>query len=144
MSEVLAGFVCGYVLALVSTPLIALAMMRVRSQAPVLARAVPERVPMVALAVVLFWFTFLFWTGLGMVFGIMLNGIEDRAPAGGLGSPSLAYTLLVVVWSVVAFAPMAVLLRPARRYVAASALVFVAVFGWLMPYLAEWSPIASS
>jgi hypothetical protein len=144
VSEVLAGFVCGYALALVSTPLIALAMMRMRSQVPVLARAVPERVPMVALTVVLFWFTFLLWTLIGLVFGLILSGFEERVPRGGLGSPNLAFTLVVVVWSVVAFAPIAVLLRPARRYVAASALAFVAVFGWLMPYLAEWSPIASS
>lgn len=144
MSEVLAGFVCGYILALVSAPLVAVAMLRLRSQVPVLARAVPEQVPVVALAVVLFWFTFLLWTAVGFVFGLILSGFEDRVPEGGLGSPSLAFTLLVVFWSVVAFAPVAVLLRAGRRYVAAAAVVFVGVFGWLMPYLAEWSPIASS
>lgn len=144
MSEVLAGFVCGYILALVSAPLVALAMLRLRSQVPVLARAVPEQVPVVALAVVLFWFTFLLWTAVGFVFGLILSGFEDRVPEGGLGSPSLAFTLLVVFWSVVAFGPVAVLLRAARRYVAAAAVVFLGVFGWLMPYLAEWSPIASS
>lgn len=144
MSEVLAGFVCGYILALVSAPLVALAMLRLRSQVPVLARAVPEQVPVVALAVVLFWFTFLLWTAVGFVFGLILSGFEDRMPEGGLGSPSLAFTLLVVFWSVVAFGPVAVLLRAARRYVAAAAVVFLGVFGWLMPYLAEWSPIASS
>ena len=144
MSEVLAGFVCGYALALVSTPLVALAMMRMRSQVPVLALAVPERVPLAALTVVLFWFTFLLWTAVGFVFGLILSGFEDRVPEGGLGSPSLAFTLLVVFWSVVAFGPLALLLRAARRYVAAAAVVFVGVFGWLMPYLAEWSPIASS
>jgi hypothetical protein len=144
LSEVLAGFVCGYALALISTPLVALAMMRMRSQVPVLAIAVPERVPLAALTVVLFWFTFLFWTLIGLVFGLILSGFEDRVPQGGLGSPNLAFTLLVVLWSAVAFAPVAVLLRAARRYVAAAALVFLGVFGWLMPYLAEWSPIASS
>lgn len=144
MSEVLAGFVCGYTLALVSTPLLALAMIRMRSQVPVLALAVPERVPLAALTVVLFWFTFLLWTLVGLVFGLILSGFEDRVPRGGLGSPNLAFTLLVVFWSAVAFAPVAVLLRTARRYVAAAAVVFLGVFGWLMPYLAEWGPIASS
>ena len=144
MSEVLAGFVCGYILALVSTPLVALAMMRMRSDVPVLALAVPERVPLAALTVVLFWFTFLLWTLVGLVFGLILSGFEDRVPRGGLGSPNLAFTLLVVFWSAVAFAPVAVLFRAARRHVAAAAVVFLGVFGWLMPYLAEWSPIASS
>jgi hypothetical protein len=144
VSEVLAGFVCGYILALVSAPLVAFAVVRLRAQAPVLARAVPEQVPVAALAVVLFWFTFLLWTALGMVFGLILMGLEDRAPEGGLGSPSLAFTLLVVAWSALAFAPVAVLLKAARRYVIGGAAAFLGIFGWLMPYLAEWSPIASS
>jgi len=144
VSEVLAGFVCGYILALVSAPLVAIALVRLRSQVLVLARAVPEQVPVAALAVVLFWFTFLLWTAVGMLFGFVLRGFEDRVPQGGLGSPSLAFTLFVIFCSLVAFAPVAVLLRAARRYVAALAVVFLAVFGWLMPYLAEWGPIASS
>lgn len=144
MSEVLAGLVCGFALALVSAPLVAVAMLRLRSQLPVLARAAPEGVSGIALTVVLFWFTFLLWTALGMLFGLILNGFDDRVPEGGLGSPNLAFTLLVVIWTVVAFAPVWVLLRATRRYVAASAVVFLVVFGWLMPYLAEWSPIASS
>jgi hypothetical protein len=144
MSEVMAGFICGYILALLSAPLVAILMVRLRPRAPFLARAVPEQVPMVAVTVVLFGFTFLIWTALGMILGLILMGLEDRAPEGGLGSPSLAFTLIIVLVSVVACIPAAVLPRPARRYVLASALVFLAVFGWLMPYLAEWSPIASS
>jgi hypothetical protein len=144
MSEVLAGFVCGYILALLSAPLVAVLIVRLRPRVPFLARAAPEQVPMVALTVVLFGFTFIFWTGLGMVLGLILMGLEDRVPEGGLGSPSLAFTLIIVLVSVAACIPAAVLPRPARRYVLVSALVFVGVFGWLMPYLAQWSPIASS
>jgi len=144
VSEVLAGFVCGYMLALVSAPLVAFLMLRLRPRVPLLARAVPEQVPVVALTVVLFWFTFLLWTGLGIVFGLILMGLEDRVPEGGLGSPSLAFTLIIVFASAAAFIPAAVLLRSARHYVIAAAVVFLSVFGWLMPYLAEWSPLASS
>ena len=144
MSEVLAGFVCGYILALLSAPLVAVLIVRLRPRVPFLARAAPEQVPVVTLTVVLFGFTFIFWTALGMVLGLILMGLEDRAPEGGLGSPSLAFTLIIVLVSVAACIPAAVLPRPARRYVLVSALVFVGVFGWLMPYLAQWSPIASS
>jgi FtsH-binding integral membrane protein len=143
VSEVLAGFVCGYVLALISAPLVAFLLLRLRPRMPALARAVPEQVPVVALTVVLFGFTFLFWTGLGLVLGLILMGFEDRAPEGGLGSPSFAFTLVIVFASAVAFTPAAVLLRSGRRYVIAAAVVFLAVFGWLMPYLAQWSPLAS-
>jgi hypothetical protein len=144
MSEVLAGFVCGYVLALVSAPLVAFSLMRVRSRVPFLALAVPQQTPVVALTVVLFWFTFLLWTALGMILGLILMGFEDRAPQGGLGSPSLAFTLFIIFWSAVVFTPLAVLLRPWRRHVIIAAVVFLGIFGWLMPYLAQWSPIASS
>jgi hypothetical protein len=144
VSDVLAGFVCGYILALLSVPLVALAILRLRPRTPFLARAVPEQVPVVALTVVLFGFTFLFWTALGIVLGLILMGLEERAPEGGLGSPSLAFTLIIVVVSALACMPAVVLPKPTRRYVLASALVFVGVFGWLMPYLAQWGPIASS
>jgi hypothetical protein len=144
VSQVFAGFVCGYALALVSAPLIAFALLRLRPRAPLLARAVPEQVPVVALTVVLFSFTFVLWTGLGIVLGLILMGLEDRVPEGGLGSPSLAFTIIIVFVSAAAFTPAVVLLRSGRRYVIASAVVFLGVFGWLMPYLAQWGPIASS
>jgi len=140
----MAGFICGYILALISAPLVAVLIVRLRPRVPFLARAAPEQVPVVALTMVLFGFTFLVWTALGMVLGLILMGLEERAPEGGLGSPSLAFTLIIALGSVAACIPTAVLPRPARRYVLASALVFLAVFGWLMPYLAEWGPIASS
>jgi len=144
LSEVFAGFVCGYMLALLSAPLVAILIVRLRPRVPFLARAAPEQVPVVALTVVLFGFTFLLWTGLGIVLGLIMMGFEDRMAEGGLGSPSLAFTLLIIFVSAVAFTPPAVLVRPARCYVIVAALIFLGVFGWLMPYLAEWSPIASS
>jgi hypothetical protein len=144
VSEVLAGFICGYALALGSAPLVALALLRLRSRVPTVARAVPEQVPVVALTVVIFGFTFLLWSALGIVFGLTLKGLEERAPEGGLGSPSLAFTLVIVFACAVACIPPALMLRSGRRYVIAAAVVFVGVFGWLMPYLAQWGPIASS
>lgn len=144
MSEVLAGLVCGYALALVSTPLVAVALLRLRSRTRFLSIAVPAQAPVLALTVVLLWFAFLLWTALGMVFGLVLLGFEDRVPRDGLGSPNLAFTLFVIFWSVVAFAPVAMLLKPARRHVLAAALAFAGVFGWLMPHMAGWGPLASS
>ena len=144
MNEVFAGFISGYTLALLSAPLVAVLIVRLRPRVPFLARAAPEQVPVVALTVVLFGFTFLLWTGLGIVLGMILMGFEDQMPEGGLGSPSLAFTVLIIFVSAMAFTPPAVLLRPARHYVIVAALIFLGAFGWLMPYLAEWSPIASS
>ena len=144
MNEVLAGLVCGYGLALLSAPLVAVVMLRLRSRVRFLALAVPEQTPVVAVMVVLFGFTFLLWTGLGMVFGLALLGFNDRVTEGGLGSPNLAYTLFTLFWTAVGFAPVALPIRAGRPYVAALAAIFAGVFGWLLPYLAEWGSIASS
>jgi len=143
MSEVLAGLVCGYILALISTPLIALALVRMRARSPAVAQALPRQVPVVALAVLVHGFAFLIFTAVGIVFGLILSGIEEQAPEGGLGSPNGVFTLIIVVWTVLASAPIMVLLRSVRREAAAAALLFASLFGWLMPYLAQWSPINS-
>jgi hypothetical protein len=143
MSEVFAGLICGYILALVSTPLVALTLLNMRARFPAVERTVPTQVPFLALAVVIHGFTLMLWTALGMVFGLILSGIEERVPEGGLGSPNGVFTLAVVMWTLVAFAPIIVLLRPVRRQAAAIAILFALLFGWLMPYLAQWSPTSS-
>jgi hypothetical protein len=143
MAEVLAGLVCGYALALVSTPLIALALLRLRSSVALIGRVLPREVPLAAVAVVIHGFAFLTWTAIGIVLGLLLSGIEDRVPEGGLASPNGLFTFIVLVWTVMAAAPIMILLRRLRPYAAVMAVVFVALFGWLMPYLAEWSPINS-
>jgi hypothetical protein len=143
MSEVFAGLICGYILALVSTPLVALTLLNMRARFPAVERTVPTQVPLLAVAVVIHGFTLMLWTALGMVFGLILSGIEERVPEGGLGSPNGVFTLAVVMWTLVAFAPIIVLLRPVRRQAAAIAILFALLFGWLMPYLAQWSPTSS-
>jgi hypothetical protein len=143
MSEVLAGLVCGYILSLIATPLVALTLLRMRARFPAVERTVPQQVPFPALAVVIHGFALMAFTALGMVFGLILSGIEERVPEGGLGSPNGVFTLAVLLWTVVAFAPIIVLLRPVRRQAAAMAILFALLFGWLMPYLAQWSPTNS-
>jgi hypothetical protein len=76
-------------------------------------------------------------TAVGLVLGMALAGIEDRRPAGGLGSPNVAYTFLVLALAAVAVIPTLVL-APVRRYTIAAAAVFAALFGWAMPWLATF------
>jgi hypothetical protein len=65
-----------------------------------------------------------------------LAGLEDRRPSGGLGSPNLIYTLLVIALTAVMVIPT-IAVPSVRRYTLAGALLFVALFGWAMPWLAE-------
>ncbi len=69
-----------------------------------------------------------------------LAGIEDRSPAGGLGSPNRIFTAFVLATSAIAVGPLAVALRRWRVPLLASGLAFAVCFAWLMPYLSLLGP----
>lgn len=142
MAEVLAGFVCGYVVALVAAPVAAVAALR-SSSARVRA-VVPSRTSVVALSVVLHGFAFLVFTAVGMLLGALLAALEERAPEGGLGSPNLVFTALMLAFVAITVVPIAVAVPPIRRPAAAVGVGLIGLFAYLMPYLASWSPVGSS
>ena len=136
MAEVFAGFVIGFAIALVASPLAAWGIVSSNDRSGAAQRLAPPGTSVIALAVVLNLAAVLLFTALGMILGMALAGIEDRRPDGGLGSPNVVYTLLVVALSAVIVIPMLVV--PAvRRYAVAGAVVFAALFGWAMPWLAS-------
>ncbi|HLF79838.1 MAG TPA: hypothetical protein VJB57_20335 [Dehalococcoidia bacterium] len=137
MAEVFAGFVAGYALALISTPLIAFGLVRLRGSSPLLARVLPEGVTAVPLAVLIHMALFFFWTALGMLLGLLLLGMRDSD--GALGSLNAPYTLFVAGLTLALVAPIAAILRPLRSATLVGGVLVVLIFGWLMPYLAEWS-----
>jgi len=135
VAEVFAGFVMGYALAIVLAPLAAIALIRSNERTGIAQRVAPPGTNVIALSVVLHFFGVLTLTALGLVLGMALAGMEDRRPAGGLGSPNAAYTFLVLALAAVVVIPTLVL--PAvRRYAVAAAALFAALFGWAMPWLA--------
>lgn len=140
MAEVLAGIVCGYVLALTVTPLAAITMIRMRVHSEWLRRVVPPETPLLAWSLVLHSFWFLVLTGIGLVLGLLLYGLEDSHPAGGLGSPNAAFTIVVILTSAIAVLPIALVLPRWRTPLLAGGLVFALTFGWIMPYLSLIGP----
>jgi len=137
MAEVFAGFVCGYAVALLFTPLVALTIVNARSRIPYLAKAIAPNISAVALTVPISLFAFLIWTAIGMVLGLLYRGAEQNIPQGGLGSPNLLYTALVVSFGTSALMLIALALRRLPWQVAVMGLAFVGGFGWAMPYLAR-------
>ena len=140
MAEVLAGIVCGYGLALILTPIAAIALLRARVNSPLLDRVLPEGTSFVAVSVILHGFAFMTLTALGMLLGLLLSGLEETSPAGGLGSPNGAFTGFILVTTAIAVGPLALFAPRLRRPLLAGGLVFIGVFGWLMPYLSLWGP----
>ena len=136
MAEAFAGFVSGFALALIYSPIAALALVTAATESASARRVAPEGTSFIALTVVLHLIAVLLLTALGMILGLVLHGLEDRRPDAGLGSPNAAFTLIVLALTLVVFAP-ALMLPPLRRYALPCAVIFAAVFGWAMPWLAE-------
>ncbi len=134
MAEAFAGFVVGFAMSLLVAPAAAVLVLRA-NRAGLAQRIAPPGTNVVALSMVLHFGAMLVFTGAGMILGIALHGIESRRPDGGLGSPNVVYTLLVVALTAVVALPTAVV--PAvRRFTFAFAIVFAAAFGWGVPWLA--------
>ena len=140
MAEVLAGFVCGYGLALLISPLTAIALARARVSSPLLRQVLPQGTSLVAVSIIVHGFALLMLTALGIVLGLILGGLEDRSPAGGLGSPNGAFTGLILAATAIAVLPLALVVPRLRLPLLAGGLVFAALFGWLMPYLSLLGP----
>jgi hypothetical protein len=136
MREVFAGFVIGFALALAAGPIAAFAVVSASGKSERARSLAPPGTNFVALSVVLHLAAVLLFTALGIVLGMALAGLEDRRPAGGLGSPPALDTLIVLIAAAI-FALPALALPGARRYGVAGALLFAVLFGWAMPWLAE-------
>lgn len=137
MAEVLAGFVIGYAISLIVSPLAAWSLVSSNGRSGFAQRIAPPGTNVVALSAVLHFATVLLLTALGMVLGMALTGIEGRRPDGGIGSPNLIYTLIVVALTAVMIIP-AIAVPMIRRYALIGGIVFVALFGWAMPWLATF------
>jgi hypothetical protein len=137
VAEVFAGFVIGYALAILFAALGALALVRSNDRTGIAQRLAPPGTSVIALSVVIHFAAIIVLTALGLILGMALAGIEARRPEGGLGSPNLVYTLLVLALTAVVVIP-SFAVPAVRRLSVAAALVFAASFGWAMPWLATF------
>ncbi len=139
----MAGFVCGFALSVLVTPIAAIAIVRARATSRLMSQVVPEGTSLIALAVVINLFAVLTLTAIGLLLGLLLAGIESSNPAGGLGSPNRIFTAFIIITTGIAVLPLSIASARLRMPLLASGLVFIATFAWFMPYLASWSPIES-
>lgn len=137
MGEAFAGFVAGYAVALLTTPLVAVWLLQLRLGSALLARLLPEDSSALALGVIVHRALFLFWTALGLLLGLLLWAMGDDGDIAG--GANLPFLLFVSALTLAVVAPVAIVLHRARWPVVVAAGIVVVVFGGLMPYLAEWS-----
>jgi hypothetical protein len=136
VASVFAGFVVGYALSLVIGPVAAVVIIRSNRHSGLAQRIAPPGTNVIALSVVLHFAGIMLLTAIGLLLGVLLNGIEQRRSDGGLGSPNIAYTLLVLATTAVFVIPTFAI-PSIRRYALLGALVFAASFGWAMPWVAR-------
>jgi hypothetical protein len=137
VSEVFAGFVCGYALALLSTPLLAILLIQLRARSELLARLLPANASAMSVGVLLHGAMFLFWTALGILLGLVLLAMGDSA--GAFGSTNPPFSLFVVGLAVAISAPVAFAAPRLRTAALTGVVLFVLLFGWLMPHMAGWT-----
>ena len=137
MEEAFAGFVTGYCMALIFTGLAALMLVEARSRVPFLAKAIAPNISAIALTVPISLFAFLLWTAIGMLLGLLYRYTLEEAPGGGLGSPNLLYTVLIISFGGLTLTTLVAAFRRLPWQVAAMGLSFIALFGWALPRLAQ-------
>jgi len=137
MEEVFAGFVTGYIMALIFTGLAALMLIQARRRLPYLAQAVAPNISAVALTVPISLIAFLLWTAVGMLLGLLYRYTLEEAPGGGLGSPNILYTLLITSFAALTLTTAVAAFRRLPWQVVAIGLSFIALFGWVLPRLAQ-------
>ena len=137
MEEVFAGFVSGYIMALIFSGLLALMVVERRSRIPYLAKAIAPNLSAVALAVPISLIAFLLWTAIGMLFGRLYRYTLEEAPDGGLGSPNLLYTMLIIAFAGLILTAIVAAFRRLPWQVAVIGLSFIVLFGWVLPFLAQ-------
>jgi len=137
MEEVFAGFVSGYIMALIFTGLAALMIVQARSRIPYLVKAIAPNISVVALAIPISLIAFLVWTAIGMLVGLLYRYTLEEAPGGGLGSPNLLYTLLIISFAGLSLTAVVTAFRRLPWQLAVMGLCFIALFGWVLPRLAQ-------
>ena len=137
MEEVFAGFVSGYIMALIFSGLLALMVVERRSRIPYLAKAIAPNISVVALAVPISLIAFLLWTAIGMLLGLLYRYTLQEAPGGGLGSPNLLYTMLIIAFAGLILTAIVAAFRRLPWQVAVIGLSFIVLFAWVLPHLAQ-------
>ena len=104
---------------------------RRESAMPVMEKYPPMRLAMGVIAV-----SYPTWAVFGGVFALLYRVSLEQAPGGGIGSPNMAYTLAVVAIAVMLGVPLGILFRRMLAGVLTITLLFMAIFGWFLPYFA--------
>ena len=136
MSYVVAGVLSGLCMASVFGALGPIMLFFLTKDPPRALRAIMGRVTPCGLTMGLVVLAYPAWVVVGVAIGLLYMGSAEHVPAGGVGSPNLLFSSVVTVVALATGGLLAVVFKRVVAGVAALAVTFVGVFGWLLPLLA--------
>ena len=136
MNELVVGLACGAFMASIFVTLGAWAVVRMTDNPPPVMLRLLERHSPMRLVMPVVLLSYPVWGAAGMLLGLLFLASENGAPGGGLGSPNMFYTAVVVAIAVLVMPPALLLVRPARLQTTLTGVLFAGVFGWMLPYFA--------
>ena len=136
MKELLAGLASGAFMASVFVAVGASMVVSLAQSPPVIMERLLDRFSPVQLVMPVVILSYPVWGIVGVVLALLYAAAEEAAPAGGLGSPNLFYTIMVAGLALLTVAPLLILLRRAQLQLVLSGGTFIGVFGWMLPFFA--------
>ena len=136
MSFVIAGAASGLFMASVFISVGPVIIFVIAREPPPAFRYFLLKVPPLAIMLSLLVIAYPTWAVLGAVIGILFGASTTESSPGGIGSPNLVYSAVIVLVAVALAVPLGLLLKRALIGVVAMAISFVGIFGWLLPFLA--------
>jgi hypothetical protein len=141
LRDILAGLICGLIMGSAYLGALIYIFLANRDLYDRLAKRLPPGTPptLIMLSLVLglppAWFLF------GAIAGALYNLAVDASPGAGLGSSNLVFTLAIIVLTVLLMLPTLYLVIRRNKLgwlFFITNLIFLGLFGWLLPLLAHW------
>jgi len=129
-----AGMGTGFFMGTVFIGFGALMLPRLRHSPPRFLRPLVRYVPLASVAVPLAGISLLLWGLVGAGLGTLFRWLSLTFPGGGLGSPNMAFTLIIIGLSIIGFSCF--FSRRFLKELSLLSLAFAIIFGWLLPWLA--------
>ncbi len=135
MAALIAGWLAGAVIAMLTTASAAGLALRARDAALV-ERWIAREVPATLLAVPIFAGAVVLWTLIGLGAGAIYEVADLAARPDGLGSPSAAFTIAAAALGAAPALLLGILWPRLWWLWSAHAAAFAGLFGWMLPHLA--------
>jgi len=141
LRDVLAGLICGLIMGSVFLGALIYIFLTNRDLYDHLARRLPQGIPPTLVMLSLVVGLPPAWAIFGAIAGALYNLAVDASPGAGLGSSSSIFTLAIICLTVLLMLPAVFLIirrkQPGWLFFTIN-LIFVGLFGWLLPLLAHW------